>query len=214
MVHTVAAALIMDILVAWRTTTTHYRQPGYDFREDGIPDHEDATTAHGSPDKYSTKLFRERAVNIIRNHSQWWSHVPLFLYLPFQAVHSPLQSADFWQQQFDLAKFGGDKNRWTYAAMVLEMDHAVGKVVNASRQYGLYSNSIFIISADNGGIRPGGYNWPYRGEKATSWEGGARAVGLIHSSLLQKTGFRIPRISACERLASVLVPPCRRIRNS
>jgi hypothetical protein len=42
---------------------THYRQPGYDFREDGVPDHIDATTDHGSPDKYSTKLFRERCGN-------------------------------------------------------------------------------------------------------------------------------------------------------
>ena len=46
---------------------THYRQPGYDFREDGVPDHIDATTDHGSPDKYSTKLFRERCTRIVIN---------------------------------------------------------------------------------------------------------------------------------------------------
>ncbi len=61
---------------------THVREPGYDFRVDGIPNHDCATTDHGSPDKYSTKLFRERAVDIIGNHSQQWSSVPLFLYLP------------------------------------------------------------------------------------------------------------------------------------
>jgi arylsulfatase A-like enzyme len=100
----------------------------------------------------------------------------------------------------------------------------------------LYDSTIFILSADNGGILPGGYNWPYRGaemisvlyfidhwycvfeceddgftktgsgqtqlgkspnestvsalgQKATLWEGGARAVGFIHSALLPKVGF-------------------------
>lgn len=70
-------------------------------------------------------------------------------YLPFQAVHSPLQSAPYWQNQFDIEKFGGDKNRWTLAAMVLEMDHAVSKVVNATKDFGLYTNTVFILSADN-----------------------------------------------------------------
>ena len=50
-------------------------------------------------------------------------------------------------------------------------------------------SKIFILTADNGGILPGGYNWPYRGQKATWWEGGMRAVGFVHSALLPKTNF-------------------------
>ena len=41
-------------------------------------------------------------------------------------MHSPLQAASYWQDQFDLEDFQGDRNRFTLAAMVLEMDHAVG----------------------------------------------------------------------------------------
>ena len=154
-----------------------------------MPDHVDAGQ-YGDPDKYSTKLFRERAVDIVGNHSLNYPEVPLFLYLPFQAVHSPLQSAPYWQKQFNISDFGGDKNRWTLAAMVLEMDHAVDKVVQSFHDTGLYNSTIFVLSADNGGISSGGgYNWPYRGEKATWWEGGCRAVGFVHSALLPRTGF-------------------------
>ena len=67
-----------------------------------------------------------------------------------------MQSAPFWQKQFELDDFGGDNDRWIYAAMVLEMDHAVGCVVNATRDFDLYPNTIFILSADNGGIQKGG----------------------------------------------------------
>jgi arylsulfatase A-like enzyme len=47
--------------------------------------------------------------------------------------------------------------------MVLEMDTAVGRVLDGFRNTTLYGNTVFVVSADNGGILPGGYNWPYRG---------------------------------------------------
>ena len=43
----------------------------------------------------------------------------------------PLASTPYWQRQFNLTDFDGNVDRWTMAAMVLEMDHAVGKVVEA-----------------------------------------------------------------------------------
>ena len=55
--------------------------------------------------------------------------------------------------------------------------------------------SVVVLSADNGGIctdnggEGGGYNYPYRGQKATMWEGGMRAVGFVHSPLLPRRGF-------------------------
>jgi hypothetical protein len=47
---------------------THRREPGYDFRADGTPDHADATSKLGSPDKYSAALFEARTLNIIGYH--------------------------------------------------------------------------------------------------------------------------------------------------
>jgi hypothetical protein len=86
-------------------------------------------------------------------------------------VHAPLQAPKFWLGHFNLSDFGTDskgRDRWTLAAMVLQMDFAVGKVVTALKDNFMYDNSLIILSADNGGItKSGGYNWPLRGEKAT-----------------------------------------------
>eukprot|EP00045_Choanoeca_perplexa_P008968 m.84674 g.84674 ORF g.84674 m.84674 type:complete len:200 (+) comp14696_c0_seq3:196-795(+) len=37
--------------------------------------------------EYSTKLFTDEAIEVINNHSQTQPDKPLFLYLPYQAVH-------------------------------------------------------------------------------------------------------------------------------
>ena len=85
-------------------------------------------------------------------------------------------------------------------------------------QYSHDKDGFHVVHVQ-GGILNGGYNWPYRGQKATYWEGGARAVGFIHSALLQKTGFVYNglvhvsdwsvHLPACLRLRS-LPPPCAR----
>ena len=67
-----------------------------------------------------------------------------------------------------------------------------GHVVDALDAASMMQNGIFFLSADNGGIVApggGGFNYPFRGQKATSWEGGARVNGFVYSPLLKKTGF-------------------------
>ena len=165
---------------------THQVQSYYDWRDNGIPDHTVATGGkHPDPSRYGTKLIRERAVAIIEDHAANHSGSPLFLYLPFQAVHAPLEAPPYWVgKQESLVRFNGDKNRRIYAAMVEQMDFAIGKVVDALQAGGLYNDTLIVLSADNGGIKPGGYNWPLRGQKATLWEGGMRATGFVHSPRL------------------------------
>ncbi|XP_068240198.1 arylsulfatase B-like isoform X2 [Palaemon carinicauda] len=132
---------------------------------------------------YSTHLFGSVAEEIVRSRDP---EDPMFLYLSFQSVHSPLQVPRNYSDIYSNIK---DHNRRLYLGMVTAMDEAVGRLVTALHETGHYSNSVIIFTTDNGGpIRFGASNWPLRGGKATLWEGGIRAPAFIHSPLLPNPG--------------------------
>ncbi|XP_047501488.1 arylsulfatase B-like [Penaeus chinensis] len=149
---------------------------GYDFREQREADF----TANGT---YGTHLFADRAVRIIEEHQG--SDQPFFLYLALQNVHLPLEVPDEYLVHYpeDL-----DEDRRLLLGMVTALDEAVGRVVQALKDTGLYDNSVIVFSSDNGGVGMNGEsNQPLRGNKGSMWEGGTRAVGFVHSPLLQGT---------------------------
>ena len=126
---------------------------------------------------YLTDTLTERAVEFItRNKAR-----PFFLYLAFNAVHTPMQATDKY-----LARFTQIPNelRRTYAAMMSAMDDGIGKTLAALRQQGLEENTLIFFFSDNGGpITQGGpngsSNGSLRGQKATTWEGGIRVPFII-----------------------------------
>lgn len=122
---------------------------------------------------YSTHLLGDEAARVIRERDK---SKPLFLYVPFNAVHSPWQVPEEYVKPYAHLK----GNRAIYAGMLACMDEAVGKISAAVDAEGLGDNTLFIFCSDNGGPAPGVItdNGPLRAGKGTLYEGGTRVVAF------------------------------------
>ncbi|CAC5404445.1 unnamed protein product [Mytilus coruscus] len=135
--------------------------------------------------EYSTKTFTKRAVNLFRQHKG--NKKPMYLYLSYQAVHTPLQVPKKYERIY---RHVTNKDRRTYNGMVTAMDQSVGTILTALKKYKMLGNSIIVFTTDNGGAANiAGSNLPLRGSKTTLWEGGTRGVGFVYSKRLFKKKY-------------------------
>lgn len=99
---------------------------------------------------------------------------PFFMYLAYNAPHTPLQAT---RTDYDALPMIRDHKTRVYGAMVRQLDRRIGDVLATLRQQGLDRNTLVIFTSDNGGAWYDGIpdlNKPYRGWKATFFEGGIR----------------------------------------
>lgn len=126
--------------------------------------------------EYLTDRLTEEAIGFMRRHSDF----PFFLYLPYYAVHTPLQAKDGLEQKYlDKGSITCQANA-TYAGMVENLDRCIGMIINELSLLGLRENTLVIFTSDNGGIRKVSCQDPLRAGKGSYYEGGIR-VPLIFS---------------------------------
>jgi arylsulfatase A-like enzyme len=123
---------------------------------------------------YTTEAFGREAVAFIEKHRDQ----PWLCYLPFNAVHAPLEATEKYRARFE--KIGNSKRR-TFAAMLSAMDDAVGAVLAKLGERHLEENTLIFFFSDNGGPTASttSGNGPLRGFKAQTWEGGIRVPWIV-----------------------------------
>jgi len=136
-----------------------------------------------APGAYMTDYLGDEAVKAIAANR----NRPFFMYLAFNAPHTPLQAL---KSDYDALTNIRDHRLRVYAAMIRALDRNVGKVLAALRANGLDENTLVIFTSDNGGAHYIGLpeiNRPFRGWKATFFEGG------IHVPFFMKWPAAVPR---------------------
>ncbi|MFO0820497.1 MAG: arylsulfatase [Pirellulales bacterium] len=142
---------------------THVRDGSHDWHRNDQPLKEDG---------YSTHLVAQEAVRLISTKDK---NKPLFLYVPFNGVHSPMQAPDAYLTPY--SALNGARRK--LAGMLAAVDEAIGEIVDSLDKAGLRENTLIIFSSDNGGPRPG-TNVPLRDYKGSIYEGGVRGAAFAH----------------------------------
>ena len=127
---------------------------------------------------YDAYHYRDDLTDMITSHD---TTKPFFLYLPLHNVHGPFQAPQEW---LDIYPNNTCEKRHTYQAMVSVADNVTGTVVDLLKKKGMWNNTLFVVSADNGGAPCGGSNYPLKGSKGTFFEGGVRSLAFVNGGLL------------------------------
>jgi arylsulfatase A-like enzyme len=143
---------------------------------------------------YSTDAFGREACDFIQRHRE----KPWFLYLAFNAVHTPMDATEDRLKKFAAVS---DARRQKYNAMMSAMDDAIGSVLEKLSQTGQRDNTLVMFFSDNGGPTMvgvtvnGSHNGPLRGSKRTTLEGGIRVPFVVSwPSQIKPSTFDKPAI--------------------
>lgn len=143
-------------------------------------------------DQYATDLWADATIDFIRRQAD----KPFFVYLPFNAPHSPDPSnytpgepVRYRVPEKYLKLYGSNadepNDRIRYFATISAMDDAFGRVLRTLDELKLRDNTLVVFFNDNGAntSREHGLkfatNAPYRGGRPDCWEGGIRVPAIF-----------------------------------
>ena len=125
----------------------HNHGGGHDWQRNGRTVREEG---------YTTRLLADEAVRLLDTVEDGQ---PLFLYAAFHAPHLPNQApAEAVERQRGI----GDERRRVHAAMVSELDAAIGRLLSEFERRGMLQNTLVFFASDNGGATPAAFAEPIR----------------------------------------------------
>ncbi len=143
----------------------------------GGPEYQIPMDRNGQPEPlkdYITTVFGREASKFIQQSRT----NPWFLYLAFNAPHTPLQSTQSLQER---VKHIESPERRDLAALIVGLDDAIGEVIATLRTTNQLDKTLIFFFSDNGGpiTVTKCNNTPLRAGKGTVYEGGMRVPFLV-----------------------------------
>eukprot|EP00056_Hartaetosiga_gracilis_P012096 m.190091 g.190091 ORF g.190091 m.190091 type:complete len:606 (+) comp13633_c0_seq1:177-1994(+) len=156
---------------------THRVGKALDLRNDFDPDMQDSNHTG----VYMTELISQRVTEWISSTTMKEPERHTFAYVAHQAIHGP--------NQVPLSYIEGECKeriplnrpiRRIMCGMMKAVDESVKNITQTYKDLGILNDTFIIFTTDNGGNPDtGGSNWPLRGQKATTFEGGVRGLGFV-----------------------------------
>ncbi|MFT6575826.1 MAG: arylsulfatase A-like enzyme, partial [Akkermansiaceae bacterium] len=126
-----------------------------------------------NPEGHATDVFTDWATEYLT--SQATKKEPFFLYLAYNAPHTPIQPPQDWLEKVMAREKGITEKRAKLVALIEHMDEGIGKVVAALKTNGQWENTLLFFVSDNGGqLNVGANCGDLRGGKQDMYEGGLK----------------------------------------
>ena len=125
------------------------------------------------PKGHASDLFSNWAIDYINQSRK--EEAPFFLYLAYNAPHTPIQPPRAWFIRVKEREKEISDKRARLVALIEHMDYGIGKVIKALKDNGQYENTLIIFTSDNGGqLNVGANCGNLRGGKQDMYEGGIK----------------------------------------
>ncbi|MCA9262504.1 MAG: sulfatase-like hydrolase/transferase [Planctomycetales bacterium] len=131
-----------------------------------------------NPTGHATDLFTQWAIDYLRAHGE--SDRPFFLYLAYNAPHTPIQPPEDWLAKVREREPHISPTRAELVALIEHLDDGVGMVLKSLRDAELADNTIILFTSDNGGqLSAGASNGALRDGKQSMYEGGLKVPTCV-----------------------------------